>query len=552
MRYFILSLVLTGIALAQSQVPSSLSGVRVSNPTNGQCLLYNSTTQKWVNGSCGSGSPITNLNQISTRLFSDLQSKPNINTNGLLTGGGSLTGNLTLDCPNCSNKTGETFSGYHNFSSAQLSFPLAPLFTNLPSAVSNIHKVFVITDGNANCTAGGGTNRCLLASNGTAWTPYFSTATVSSLTDIPTRNFTDLQNIPTSFTPSVHTHTSSNITDFATAALSATSGAYSATNHTHVATNITNFNTAALSATASAYAPTVHTHVSTDITNFNTAVLSATSSTYAPINQSVCVQSNSSAVGCRSTVDLVPGTGVLHVVADTGTKITDTISIDSTVETKLNAQAGTARYCPGSASATAATCTTINPTPVALTKGMTFVWEIGSTNTSGAITLDVDSAGSLTPKAIKKNDGTTDPDPGSLVAGEFKTIFYDGTVFRLPKEGSASASTQSVDTASTITVDTNNGWNWNNSTGNITYNLPTITTTMANTAYRKCFANYPTRVGQITLQLPASTSAARDGSNGSVAGTVVSSGALGDGICVQAVTVGQYAIFPFAGVWSNN
>jgi hypothetical protein len=183
MKYLILSLVLIGAAFGQNQIPTTLNGVRISNPSNGQCLMYNSTTQKWVNGACQN--TVSNLNQITTRLYTDLQSKPSINTNGLLTGGGTLNSSLSIDCPNCANKSGDTYSGHQNFSSSQVSFPLAPLFANLPAASGNTNKIYVITDGNSTCTGGSGTNRCLVTSNGTAWTPYFSGAVINGISDVP-------------------------------------------------------------------------------------------------------------------------------------------------------------------------------------------------------------------------------------------------------------------------------------------------------------------------------------------------------------------------------
>lgn len=91
---------------------------------------------------------------------------------------------------------------------------------------------------------------------------------------------------------------------------------------------------------------------------------------------------------------------------------------------------------------------------------------------------------------------------------------------------------------------------FNNSAGAMTFNLPTITTGMIGTQF--CFRNSATRTGAITLQAPASTYIDKDGANGTVAGTIVSSGALGDCASVLAVSTTQYVFFAGKGTWTNN
>jgi hypothetical protein len=94
------------------------------------------------------------------------------------------------------------------------------------------------------------------------------------------------------------------------------------------------------------------------------------------------------------------------------------------------------------------------------------------------------------------------------------------------------------------------GFYYNNYTSTMTYNLPTITS--GGVGARFCFFNYAGRTGAITLQAPASTYIDNNGANGSQAGTLVSSGALGDAVCVHAVAVGQYKAFIGGGSWTNN
>jgi hypothetical protein len=51
------------------------------------------------------------------------------------------------------------------------------------------------------------------------------------------------------------------------------------------------------------------------------------------------------------------------------------------------------------------------------------------TTNTGAASLNVDNLGL---KNIKQPDGTTDPTTGQIVAGRPVTLFFDGTVWRLP------------------------------------------------------------------------------------------------------------------------
>jgi hypothetical protein len=106
-----------------------------------------------------------------------------------------------------------------------------------------------------------------------------------------------------------------------------------------------------------------------------------------------------------------------------------------------------------------------------------------------------------------------------------------------------------VSTSSPVTA-SSPGFYYNDSTGAITYNLPTITASMVGARY--CARNLAPRTGAITLQAPASTYIDKDGSNGTAAGTLVSAGAAGDSVCVIAVTTTQYVSYIGSGVWTNN
>jgi hypothetical protein len=111
---------------------------------------------------------------------------------------------------------------------------------------------------------------------------------------------------------------------------------------------------------------------------------------------------------------------------------------------------------------------------------------------------------------------------------------------------------QAIDTSGPVTVATTSGYDWNNSSGALTYNLPTITSAMVTAGYSRCFGNLYSRSGAITLQAPASTYIALYGEVKSAAGTLVSSGALGDSVCVVAVDTTHYQATGVAGNWTNN
>jgi hypothetical protein len=94
------------------------------------------------------------------------------------------------------------------------------------------------------------------------------------------------------------------------------------------------------------------------------------------------------------------------------------------------------------------------------------------------------------------------------------------------------------------------GFYYNNSAGAMTFTLPAITSATVGKQY--CFRNYVTRTGAITLQAPASTYIDKDGANGTAAGTLVSSGTVGDSVCVVGTSTTQYVAYVGAGTWTNN
>ena len=94
------------------------------------------------------------------------------------------------------------------------------------------------------------------------------------------------------------------------------------------------------------------------------------------------------------------------------------------------------------------------------------------------------------------------------------------------------------------------GFYFNNASGALTFNLPVVTAATVGAQY--CFRNFTGKSGAITLKAPASTYFDVNGANGSVTGTLVSGGALGDSACVVSISTTQYMAYPGTGSWTNN
>lgn len=117
--------------------------------------------------------------------------------------------------------------------------------------------------------------------------------------------------------------------------------------------------------------------------------------------------------------------------------------------------------------------------------------------------------------------------------------------------GGAAAPTVTVSTSGPVTVaGTGSGFWYNNSSGAITFNLPTITSGML--GYQFCFRNYTSNTGVVTLQSPASTLIDLNGATATAAGTLVSGGAAGDSVCIVPVATTLYMAYVGVGTWTNN
>lgn len=121
------------------------------------------------------------------------------------------------------------------------------------------------------------------------------------------------------------------------------------------------------------------------------------------------------------------------------------------MESRATQQAGTSRRCADSGGDDTYTCT-MTPTLTEYTDGMVVEFEATVTANTGAATLEIDTLGSGTGKAIKLCDGTTDPATGDIAVGKQVALRYDGTVFRLPcNPTTVTSSSDMVTAAGTLT-----------------------------------------------------------------------------------------------------
>ena len=129
----------------------------------------------------------------------------------------------------------------------------------------------------------------------------------------------------------------------------------------------------------------------------------------------------------------------------------------------------------------------------------------------------------------------------------------DGTNVALPSGtlsvGQALLVPMATPTSGPVTVSAW-GFYFNNASGAMTFNLPVVTSATVGAQY--CFRNFTGKSGAITLQAPASTYFDVNGANGSVTGTLVSGGALGDSVCVVSISTTEYMAYPGNGTWTNN
>lgn len=144
---------------------------------------------------------------------------------------------------------------------------------------------------------------------------------------------------------------------------------------------------------------------------------------------SLTIDNNGVAVGSRSVMDLIAGTGFINLITDTGSQINVQLAVDTAlVQTLFGEQSGTALFCASqSGSSTAYSCA-MNPTAPAYTNGMLLHWLPDTNSGGGPTTLNVDTIGA---KSLKLDDGVSNPLSTSIIAGKMYLVWYDGSVFRL-------------------------------------------------------------------------------------------------------------------------
>ncbi len=141
---------------------------------------------------------------------------------------------------------------------------------------------------------------------------------------------------------------------------------------------------------------------------------------------------NGTAQGTQPTLNMISGSGIVQVCANNAgaNRVDCTPSLNTAVAlTIATSQAGKPDFCNSTNGTDAFTCSlSASAILTAYTAGMHLTLNADTTNT-GAATLNVDSVGV---KNIKQSDGLTDPTTGQIVAGRPITLYFDGTVWRLP------------------------------------------------------------------------------------------------------------------------
>ena len=144
--------------------------------------------------------------------------------------------------------------------------------------------------------------------------------------------------------------------------------------------------------------------------------------------QNLTVQVNGTPVGAKTTLNLIPGNGIVHSCADNPGqhRVDCTPSVNTALIPTHDSVHANENYCLSANGTNTYTCRMPNSALTSYRAGMTFVLNV-DIDCPAACWLNIDRLG---PVNIKKVDGTTDPG-GALAAGQPQWIFYDGKVFRL-------------------------------------------------------------------------------------------------------------------------
>lgn len=90
-------------------------------------------------------------------------------------------------------------------------------------------------------------------------------------------------------------------------------------------------------------------------------------------------------------------------------------------------------------------------------------------------------------------------------------------------------------------------YQYNNAAGALTFNAPDGVVGL-----ERCYRNATGKSGVITVQMASLNTVDLNGANGSTAGTLVSTGALADGICINSDATHHWYAAITSGSWTNN
>ena len=244
-----------------------LLDVDTSGVSDGESLVYNASNSQWepqvVTGSGGGGS--STLDGLTDTLISNPQSGNILRWNG-------------NDWVNTSHSTSIISEGVNLFyTDARVDARIAADTTKADASHTHTHDD--ITDFDTATNALIAAHPDLGEDNVNAdWNAVSGDAQILNKPSLFSGSYTDLTNVPSDFTPSSHTHTHDDITDFDTevtaiadARIALGNFANAVHNHTH--NDITDWDTEVdARITAANLAAASHTHTASDITNFNAAV----------------------------------------------------------------------------------------------------------------------------------------------------------------------------------------------------------------------------------------------------------------------------------------
>ena len=180
------------------------------------------------------------------------------------------------------------------------------------------------------------------------------------------------------------------------------------------------------------------------------------------------------------------------------------------------------------------------------TSGITTTGTVGQTCTLGSL-----NGGGTGAAATVALTGTN-----TIAGGTALVVTAAGSGYTSPptsstaSAGTATCSGTAVIATSTSVAISTTGFTFNNTSGALTFVLPTITSGLVGSEF--CVRNSATKTAALTLKAPASTTIDMSGANGTAAGTMVSGGALADAACVLATSTTTYVAYLQSGAWVNN